>query len=65
LPFNIHTYNKTFEYNLFQPFRWAASDHSLMVAEFREKLLVNKWAMPKFDMERFNPKKLNDIEGKE
>jgi len=21
--------------------------------------------MPKFDMERFNPKKLNDIEGKE
>jgi len=42
LPFNIHTYNKTFEYNLFQPFRWAASDHSLMVAEFREKLLVNK-----------------------
>jgi hypothetical protein len=35
------------------------------VAKVRERLAVNKQSSQRFDMEKFNLKKLNDIEGKE
>jgi hypothetical protein len=35
------------------------------MAEFRERLAVNKQGSHKFHMERFNLKKLNEVEGKE
>jgi hypothetical protein len=41
------------------------SDHYLVVAKIRERLAVNKQRSRRFDMERFNHKKLNDVEGKE
>jgi hypothetical protein len=41
------------------------SDHYLVVAKVREKLAVNKQRSQRFYMERFNLKKLNDVEGKE
>jgi hypothetical protein len=41
------------------------SDHYLAVAKVRERLAVNKQRSQRFDMERFNLKKLNDVEGKE
>jgi hypothetical protein len=34
-------------------------------AKVKERLAVNKQRSQKFDMERFNLKKLNDVEGKE
>jgi hypothetical protein len=40
------------------------SDHYLVVAKVRERLAVNKQRSHRFDMERFNLKKLNDVEGK-
>jgi hypothetical protein len=40
-------------------------DHSLVVAKVRERLAVNKQRSQRFNMERFNLKKLNDVEGKE
>jgi len=33
-----------------------------VVAKFRESLAVNKQAAQKFDMDRFNFRKLNDLE---
>jgi hypothetical protein len=36
-----------------------------VVAKVREKLAVNKQRSQRFHMERFNLKKLNDVEGKE
>jgi hypothetical protein len=41
------------------------SDHCLVVAKVRERLAVNKQRSHRFDMERFNLKKLNDVESKE
>jgi hypothetical protein len=41
------------------------TDHYLVVAKVRERLAVNKQGSPKFRMERFNLKKLNEVEGKE
>jgi hypothetical protein len=41
------------------------SDHYLVVAKVRERLAVNKQRSQRFNMERFNLKKLNDVEGKE
>jgi hypothetical protein len=41
------------------------TDHYLVVAEVRERLTVSKQATQKFDMERFNLKKLDEVEGKE
>jgi hypothetical protein len=41
------------------------SDHYLVVAKFRERLAVNKQRSQRFNMKRFNLKKLNDVEGKE
>jgi hypothetical protein len=35
------------------------------VAKVRERLAENKQRSQRFDMERFNLKKLNDVEGKE
>jgi hypothetical protein len=40
------------------------TDHYLVVAKVRERLAVNKQTSQKFNMERFNLKKLNDVEGK-
>jgi hypothetical protein len=40
------------------------SDHYLVVAKVRERLTVNKQRLQRFDMERFNLKKLNKVEGK-
>jgi len=40
-------------------------DHSLVVAELRERLSVSKQAAQKFDMDRFNLRNLNDVEIKE
>jgi hypothetical protein len=36
-----------------------------VVSKFRERLAVNKQRSQRFDMERFNLKKLNEVEGKE
>jgi hypothetical protein len=41
------------------------TDHSLVVAKFRERLAVNKQRSQRFQKERFNLKMLNKIEGKE
>jgi hypothetical protein len=41
------------------------SDHYLVVAKVRERLAVNKQRSQSFDMEMFNLKKLNDVEGKD
>jgi hypothetical protein len=41
------------------------SDHYLVVAKVRVRLEVNIQRSQRFDMERFNLKKLNDVEGKE
>jgi hypothetical protein len=41
------------------------SEYYLVVAKGRERLAVNKQISRRFDMERFNLKKLNDVEGKE
>jgi hypothetical protein len=35
------------------------------VAKVRERLAANKQRSPRFNMERFNLKKLNDVGGKE
>jgi hypothetical protein len=40
-------------------------DHYLVVAKIRERIAVNKQGSYKFRMERFNLKKLNEVEGKE
>jgi hypothetical protein len=40
-------------------------DHCLVVAKIRERLAVSKQGSHKFHMERFNLKKLNEVEGKE
>jgi hypothetical protein len=36
-----------------------------VVAKVKESLAMNKQRSQRFDMERFNLKKLNDVEGKE
>jgi hypothetical protein len=41
------------------------SDHYLVVAKVMERLAVNKQRSQRFHMERFNLKKLNEVEGKE
>jgi hypothetical protein len=41
------------------------SDHYLVLAKVRERLAVNKQRSQRFDMERFNLKKLNEVECKE
>jgi hypothetical protein len=40
------------------------SDHYLVVVKVRERLAVNKQRSQRFNVERFNRKKLNDVEGK-
>jgi hypothetical protein len=40
------------------------TNHYLVVAKIRERLAVNKKGSHKFHMERFNLKKLNEVEGK-
>jgi hypothetical protein len=41
------------------------SDHYLVVAKVRDRLALNKQRSHRFHMERFNLKKLNEVEGKE
>jgi hypothetical protein len=41
------------------------TEHYLVVAKLRERLAVNKQRSHRFHMERFNLKKLNEVEGKE
>jgi hypothetical protein len=41
------------------------TDHYLVVAKIWERLAMDKQRSQRFDMERFNLKKLNDVEGKE
>jgi hypothetical protein len=41
------------------------SDHYLVVAKVRERLAVNKRRSHRFHVERFNLKKLNEVENKE
>jgi hypothetical protein len=41
------------------------TDQYLVVAEIRERLAVSKQTMYNFHMERFNLKKLSEVEGKE
>jgi hypothetical protein len=38
------------------------TDHCLVVSEVRERLAVNKQAAEKFDVERFNLRKLSELE---
>jgi hypothetical protein len=40
-------------------------DHYLVKAKIRERLAVNKQGSHKFHIERFNLKKLNEVESKE
>jgi hypothetical protein len=40
------------------------TDHCLVEANIRERLAVNKKRLHKFHLERFNLKKLNEVEGK-
>jgi hypothetical protein len=40
-------------------------EHNLVVAKVRERIAVNKQRSDKFHMERFNLKKLNEVEVKE
>jgi hypothetical protein len=47
---------------------WAAdcdTDHYMVVAKVRERLAVNKQRSHRFHTERFNLKKLNEVEDKE
>jgi len=50
-----------------QSFRGADcdTDHYLVVAKVRQRLSVSKRAAQKFDMERCNLKKMNDVAVKE
>jgi hypothetical protein len=41
------------------------SDHYMVVVQVKEKLALNKQRSQRFDMERFNLKKLNEMEGKQ
>jgi hypothetical protein len=41
------------------------TDHYLVVAKVRERLAMNKQRSHRFHLERFNLKKLNEVEGKE
>jgi hypothetical protein len=41
------------------------SDHYLVAAKVRERLTVNEQRSHRFHIERFNLKKLNEVEGKE
>jgi hypothetical protein len=41
------------------------TDHYLVVAKVRERLAMNKQRSHRFHMDRFNLKKLNEVEGKE
>jgi hypothetical protein len=41
------------------------TDHYLVVAKFRERLPVSKQTTHRIHIERFNPKKLNEVAGKE
>jgi hypothetical protein len=41
------------------------TDHYLVVAKVRERLAVSKQTMHRFHTERFNLKKINEVEGKE
>ena len=38
------------------------TDHCLVVAKIRERLAVSKQAAQRFDVERFNLRKLNELE---
>jgi len=38
------------------------TDHYLVVAKMMKSLTVSQQATQKFDMERFNPRKLNELE---
>ena len=38
------------------------TDHCLMVAKLRERLAVSKQASHNFDVQRLNPRKLNELE---
>jgi hypothetical protein len=41
------------------------SDHYLVVAKIRDRLIVNKQRSHRFDTERLNLMKLNKVKGKE
>jgi hypothetical protein len=41
------------------------TDHYLVVAKLRERISVSKRARQNFDLERFDPKKFDDVEIKE
>jgi hypothetical protein len=41
------------------------TDHSLVVAKVRERLAVSKQTVHRIHVERFNLKKLNEVEGRE
>jgi hypothetical protein len=41
------------------------TDHHQLVAKIRGRLAVSKQTLQRPHMERFNPKKLNEVEGKE
>jgi hypothetical protein len=58
---------KAFQYTYVRSFRAADFDteHYLVVAKIKEKLAVNKPGSHKFHVERFNLKKLKEVQGKE
>jgi hypothetical protein len=42
-----------------------SGEWTMMVAKNRERLAVSTETTEKFDMERFSPRKLNEVDGKE
>jgi hypothetical protein len=41
------------------------TDHCLLAAKLRESISINKRSRQKFDVERFDPRKLDDLDVKE
>jgi hypothetical protein len=52
------------EFCLVNPSYDCDTDHYLVVAKVRERLAVSKHAAQKFDVERFNLKKLSELEAR-
>jgi hypothetical protein len=62
---NIHKYTWTSPDGKTHNQMTADNDHYLVAAKVRERVAVHKQRSQRFETERFNLKKLNDLDGKE